>query len=449
MLLAACGRSSTTTPAARAVVARPPATSSLLRFAHDGGIARLYDAADLATHGWHSAERIPALRRVVGADLDQRLVYAIDAQSALVSLDLTSRRVRSLLKGVSAAALGPNGALYAVDSVNGVTQVARRTAIRFRSPLSGPPRSLFGTMTGTLVALPARGAGLQVVSSDRAAPAVALAAGPAAATFFGDLVAVAADSAVLLWDPGAKKAPRRVRTPGHARAVLFSPSGHRLFVAQDADRLLVIDRFSGDRIDEIDLPGPAAGLRTDLYGGWLLVRPRDGDSTWVVDVARNRYVGAVAARWGPDLPVAAGPGTLVARRGDDVVALDLTRAGFPSIGHIAGGAADLWLAVAWSPVDAPEETPADSAAAPTDRAPGGTSRIYLQVSSSRNPAWARDLADKILGAGLPASMLAPALGEELYRVVLGPYPSREAAEEATRKVGMPSFVVTVQDSIGR
>src|SRR5262249_21067979 len=72
--------------------------------------------------------------------------------------------------------------------------------------------------------------------------------------------------------------------------------------------------------------------------------------------------------------------------------------------------------------------------------------VYLQVSSSQNPAWANELGDKLKAAGLPASVLAPARSDEAYRVVLGPYATREQAEEAGKKIGMPSFVVTPQDN---
>ena len=37
-------------------------------------------------------------------------------------------------------------------------------------------------------------------------------------------------------------------------------------------------------------------------------------------------------------------------------------------------------------------------------------------------------------------VLTPKAGEEAYRVVVGPYPSREAAESAGRRLGRPSFI---------
>ena len=42
---------------------------------------------------------------------------------------------------------------------------------------------------------------------------------------------------------------------GSARAVLFSPSGHRLYVGRATEPLLVLDRFEGSQLKEIELPG--------------------------------------------------------------------------------------------------------------------------------------------------------------------------------------------------
>jgi len=68
------------------------------------------------------------------------------------------------------------------------------------------------------------------------------------------------------------------------------------------------------------------------------------------------------------------------------------------------------------------------------------------VSSSRNPQWARDLAGKLSESGLPASVLSPRREGDPYRVVLGPYASREEAEERGSSLGMPFFVITTGEA---
>ena len=434
-------------------VGRAPEVATVLRIPRDGGTARLYRVPTLEPSAWKLGDKLPALERTLGVDPDQGFVFLLDKKRNIVALDLETRRLRPSLEQVRQATVGPDGALYAVDTASNVVQVVRRTPVRFRNKLQGSPRELHGTMGGMLVArLAGDDPRLEVLGSDRPPATFPVAEGPQALSFWGDLVAVAADSAVVLYEvEGDSDGDRdRVSIPvsGSAKAALFSPSGHRIYVARATEGLLVLDRVSGEELLEIDLPGPAVGLSGDRYGQWVLVRPATGDSAWVVDVGKSRHVGTVQVEWDADLPAIVSPNTLLTRRGKDLVALDLGRDGFPVRGRIEGGAADSWLPLAWHPAQE-ENVPmdADSAAlaAAADSAAKAPS-VYLQVSSSQNPAWAEELSQKLKAAGLPASVLKPARSDEAYRVVLGPYATREQAEETGRGIGMPSFVVTTQDS---
>ena len=418
---------------------------SVLRIPREGGVARLYRVPALDSAPWKPADPLPAIERPIGADPEQGLVFALDRKNNVVALDLDTRRVRTYLENIRYATLGPDGALYAVDTGGAVTQLVRRTPVRFRSKLQGKPTQLQGTMDGALVArLGGDRPALEYLGSDQAPSSTPLPKGQVAATFLGDLVAVAADSAVVLYAPQRKSEPRSIPVSGDARAVLFSPSGHRLYVARAAAPLLVLDRVDGAKLHEIELPGPARELRGDMYGRWLLVRPEQGDSVWVIDVGTGKYVGSTAARWSDDLPAVAPPQTLLVRRGADLAGLDLSATGFTELGRIKGGAADFWLPLAWQPVHETELVESDSALAVADTGPARPT-VYLQVSSSQNPAWANELSAKLSAAGLPASVLTPRRSAEPYRVVLGPYATREQAEATGRKIGMPSFVVTAQE----
>ena len=431
--------------------ARVPPPSSVLRFAAAGGAARLYRVPSLEPSSWKAEDKMPAVERIIGADPEQGLVFALDSKRNLVTLDLETRRVRTYLEQVRAATIGPDGALYAVDTGSTVTQMVRRAPVRFRAKLQGSPRELHATMTGALLArIGDKAPVLEVLGSDQAPTTTTLPSDDIAPSFYGDLVAVATDTAVVLYDTQGKRQTRSIRVSGHPRAVLFSPSGHRLYVAQQDDALLVLDRFSGDELQRIDLPGAAKGLRGGRAGEWLLVQPAVGDSAWVIDVGRARLSGTVAARWTGDLPVVTSPNALLVRRGDDVVALDLAADGFPERGRVEGGAADEWLPIPWRPSDETEgEAAADSATlANADSVQAGPG-VYLQVSSSQNPTWASELAEKLRGAGLPASVLPPARSDEAHRVVLGPYATREQAEETGRRIGMPSFIVSTQNAPDR
>jgi hypothetical protein len=416
----------------------PPA--SVLRLPREGGAPTVYRLPRLTDAEWVRSGEFPPLRQVIGADLDQRLVFAAGSENQIVALDLENGKVRSYLSGVRSTIMGPDGVLYTVDDSNRVTQIARRTPARFADKLPGRPRDLFGTLNDELLAIiPGASNQLVALSHDQPARKVALPPGDAAAPMWGDLVAIAADTAVILYDPQAGSQARSIPVNGHARAVAFSASGHRIYVARREGGILEIDRFTDKVLREIELPGPAASLRPAPYGQWLLVHPPSSDSVWVVDLSTGRYLSDWSTRWSNDLPTVAGASILLVKQGNDVIAYDLAANGWPETGRVKGGASDLWLPLAWSPeggtrptrVDTLPPEPADSAAEAT---------VFLQVSSSQNPDWAEDLASKLREVGLTALVLQPKREGDAYRVVLGPYDSRETAEAEGRKLGRPFFI---------
>lgn len=448
LVLPACGRDADIALGDLPAAGRGPGGATVLRVPPEGGTPRLYRIPGLDSSAWKAEDKLPPLERPIGADPELGLVFFLDRKRNVVALDLETRRVRGHLEQVRQAAVGPDGALYAVDTGSVVTQLVRRAPIRFRAKLQGRPAELHGTMSGVLLArLEGKAPALELLGSDQPPESIPIPDGPIATSLWGDLVAVAADTAVVLYQSQGKHERRSIPVSGHARDVLFSPSGHRIYVARDEESLLVLDRFSGDELLEIALPGPAAELRSDPYGQWLIVRPVAGDSAWVVDVGADRYVGSAEVQWDASLPTVVPPGTLLTRRGNDVVALDLATKGFPLRGRVKGGAGDAWLPLAWHPEQDLDITgPADSAALAADSAGAAAARVYLQVSSSQNPSWAEELSQKLRTAGLPASVLKPTRSDEAYRVVLGPYATREQAEATGRGIGMPSFVVTAQDA---
>ena len=447
LLGSACGRETKLSLGKLPAATRGPAPSSALRIPSGGGIARLYRMPFLEPSSWATEDKLPAVERPIGADPEQGLVYVLDGKQNVVALDLETRRVRTSLEQIRYAAVGPDGALYAVDTGSTVIQLVRRSPVRFRSKLQGTPAELHGTMSGAVLArLTGPAPVLETLGSDQAPVSTTLASGPLATSLYGDLVAVAADTSVVVYAPQGKTRPLSLPVSGHARAALFSPSGHRIYVAQDQHRLLIFDRFSGTQLGTIDLPGGARALRGDQYGQWLMVRPDSGDSAWVIDVGRGRHAATVATKWAADLPAIAAPNTLLARRDKDVIARDLGKSGLPETGRVADAADDFWMVIGWRPAQDVETVVAtDSSAAAAADSEAAAPSVYLQVSSSQNPSWANELSEKLKAAGLPASVLPPKRSDEAFRVVLGPYASRDQAEETGRKIGMPSFVVTAQD----
>jgi len=389
---------------------------------------------------------LPQIRRAIGADLDLGVVYALGSKSDVVAFDLQTSRPRpQLAGGIRDVAVGPDGTLFTVDDSLRVVQFVRRNPLRFESRLPFRPRDLYGTRGPALLAVSSgQAASLAVLHSDAQPVRVPLPPGDAASTFWGDLLAVAADTAVVLIDPDRPEQVVSIPVGGHARAVLFSPSGHRFYVARREGSILVFNRFTREQVGEIKLPGPAAALRSDPFGRWLMVHPPTSDSLWLVDLARNRYVRGFKADWSSDLPTITNQQALLLKQGGDVVAYDLTQNKFPESGRVTGAAGDFWLPLAWTPETGtasigPEAPSADSAQ--TDS--GGAvqdNRVYLQVSSSQNKAWSSELARQLAQQGLPASVLDPHSPDEGFRVVLGPYPTREAAESTGRRLGRPFFI---------
>jgi hypothetical protein len=69
------------------------------------------------------------------------------------------------------------------------------------------------------------------------------------------------------------------------------------------------------------------------------------------------------------------------------------------------------------------------------------------VRGDSNADGAVDFAQNLRRAGVDASVLPPGPGEELYRVVLGPYSNREEAEGTAQLLGLP-FWIYAADSTG-
>lgn len=430
--------------------------STLLRLPRAGGQAVAYIPEDLREAGWTSAGSVGPLRRPLGADLDERMVLAVDTAGNLVAVELDTRSVRgSVVRGVVAATLAGDGSVYVVDATGTVTHLLRRMPTRFRASLPGPPSQLFGALNDRLVAVTTGDVpAVVVVEHDTETEPYPVPPGEAAATLWADLLAIAADTAVVFYDAQRRMPRPSLRINGGARSVAFSPSGDRLYVARNRPDLLVFDRFSLERTATVELPSPASAIRPDASGRWVMLRAEGGDSIDVVDATVNRVVARLPGQWHEDLPLVAGAATLILRHGDSVEAWDLSEAVPQRRGRIAGGATDFWSVIAWVPparavelAEAAETTVVvqDSAIVfgvipPPDLAP--PSRIFLQVSSSQNAAWARELARQLSGGGFPALVRDPQAADDGYRVLLGPYPSREVAEEAGRRLGRPYFVLT-------
>ncbi|MBS1241489.1 MAG: hypothetical protein H6R40_916 [Gemmatimonadetes bacterium] len=364
-----------------------------------------------------------------------------------MGIDLESGQARTYLTGIQQAVVGPDGVAFVVDSAGRVLRLMRRATTVFPARFETPPAAMFGGQGGQVVALERGDSGrARLISADRAGPPAPVGAGPVAATFWGELLAIADDDQVSLVRSADASLVRRLRLSDPATALAFSPSGHRLY-ALEGDAVQLFDRFSGARLGSIALPGPAAQLRLDASGRWLLVQPAAADSAWVIDLATGDLAGRLATGWRADLPLVAGATAILTLRDDDVIGYSLSATPPPAVARVIGGGTDLWLALPWVPPGSAPEAAAALAAAQAVQDSGltvgddSTDQVWLQVSSSQNPDWAEDLARQLADGGFPSAVWKPRTPEDGYRVMVGPYPGRDAAEEAGRRLDRPFFVV--------
>jgi len=418
------------------ILSRTPGVA--IRLPAKGGVPQLYRLPRLTPVEGVLKGRLPPVERVIGLDPESEFLFVSTAKRELLALDLGSGRVDTVATGVAQAALGPDGTLYAVDTARRVISLSRRTRFAWPQALTALPRDLFGATDQHLVGVIPQDR-LLVAAADQPPTVLPIAAGgDVAATRWGDLVAVASDSGVTFYDPLGRRNPSFVKLADAPRALAFSPSGHRIYVARrNVPGLAVVDRFERKELDGVALPGPVAALRLDPLGRWLLARPAIGDSAWIVDLPIKQHTGIVPTQWQSDLPAISPDGVLIYRRRDEVIAVrpdSLTE-----VGKVAHGAGDLWVLTTWLP----RGVPASVASARSDSAAaegGPEGPLYVQVSTSQNPEWSGHLADDLSRAGMAARVLPPQHPDDGYRVVLGPFTSRAQAEATGRRLGRPFWI---------
>ncbi|HEV2670259.1 MAG TPA: SPOR domain-containing protein [Gemmatimonadales bacterium] len=408
-----------------------------IRLPAKGGAPQLYRLPRMTLVDGALRGKLPPVERVVGLDPESEFLFVTTAKHELLALDLGSGRVDTVATSVAQATLGPDGTLYAVDTLRRVISLSRRTRFAWPQPLTALPRDLFGATDQHLVGVIPQDRLLVAAADQPPAVRPIAASGDVTATRWGDLVAVASDSGVTFYDPLARRDPAFVRLADGPRALAFSPSGHRIYVARrGAPGLAVIDRFERKEVDGVALPGPVAALRLDPLGRWLLARPTIGDSAWIVDLPIKRHTGIIPTQWQADLPAISPDGMLIYRHGKDVVSLRPDS--LSEVGRVKTGAADLWVLTSWLPRGVPS-TQASAGAAAADSV-GAEGPLYVQVSTSQNPDWSGHLADDLTRAGLAARVLSPQHPDDGYRVVLGPYATRSQAEAIGRRLGRPFWI---------
>jgi hypothetical protein len=411
-----------------------PASGVAFRLPAGRGEPRLYTLPDLTPLA-ANLDPGPATDRLIGFAPDDDLLYTL-AEGELLALDLRIGRFRVLDSGVVHAAVDATGSVVLARADGGLASGSDRRV----SPVGAlPARSrleLLWSAPGGRTAAVLRGDSgrrLIVLTGGAVASSLPLPDGPVARTTWGDAVAVGGPEGLELRELLRETPPVRIRLRAGVLALAFSASGHRLYAATDAPAVQVFERFEGDDLYSVATPGPVTALRVDAFGRYAF--GVTGDTLVILDVLAGTAT-ARAGIWGDDLPAAAPDGTILVRRGADVIATG--PADSAPIGRVAGGAADRWLVAPWSTrrqalAVAPADVPVGAVAAPGQE-------IFVQVSSTSNAQWADGLASDLRLAGMRATVLPPRTPDEMYRVVLGPYATRDEAEAIGRKLGMPYWI---------
>lgn len=261
------------------------------------------------------------------------------------------------------------------------------------------------------------------------------------------------------------------------RDVVPTPSGDRLFVATESSRnLAVVDRYRDAMETSIELPGTVTALRMDPLGRYVLARAAKSDSAWVVAVGTARVIGSVATEWRDDLPMVAPDGALFLADGKNVRIVDGETLKQRAV--MTSGSDDFWYVIVWNgfrprageldqpvtfadsdsvsvaadttdttaasrtdttarppraaiPRPAPPRLPADSAPA-APKSGGWTVSFAAFLSEPSAKKRAGEISVNGQGARVVAGQ-APGTNTTVYRVVLGPFPTKAEAERVGRE----------------
>lgn len=455
----------------------------LLRIPRNGGLPRSYRWPGIDAPIWTGTEKLPAIDRVLAFDDGGGLLALTTKDGRAGRLDLRTGRAQFSADTLTSATSTDGWSIYGINPEGRFVRLT--PTAEWRGPIA---------RADSVIALTAGNVALADYEQDRTR---VVRFRPPAITPMDTLDIVAVD--MFARSPGGDRlygrtnrgmvtldtrewrlvvGPRTSRPP---LAIVTTPSGDRALILDADGRTIRVWRRYAERFDApIKLDTLATDLRMDPLGRFVLARMEFADSIIVVSVPTGRVVRTVPSQWRADLPALTPNGQLLTYRADEVLVLDPVAAGRRI--RIRGGALDHWVVIRWdgfrprdSSLDAPATFETDAwAAASTEsidsllaanaalaaaeredsiRRAGtvATGRgsadsaaatgFTLQFAALFSETAARGLAEKIRVDGRPPRVVAGSRdGVAIYRVVLGPYPTREAAEAAGRRSGQPYFI---------
>ncbi len=466
----ACGETRLTTTSVPTGVG---ADAILLRVPREGGVVQAYRAGRDSVL-WSSSARAPATAALIGFDDFQSVMLGRDVDGRAYAVDLRLGAVEVLGSSrVAGVVRTEGGSVFGLDTQGSILRLTSVGTWNWKPPHRAD--EIVPTPDGALIVVEngdRRTRVLRLIPPEsRLTDSTELPASDAVLrTAIGDRLWFVTDSGLIALRTRDLTRALVVRIGDRVAAIEATPSGDRLFLATAKPSLRVIDRFAEREVGRIPLPAPALALRMDPDGHYLLVRVADSDSIHVVSIGTSRVITSIAGAWRDDLPLVTPDGRVLVARGADVVHVD-AETGRERLRY-DGGAADIWLQVRWNGfrpraagLDKPvefEEYAADSAAADSALAammaarygdvtsqplapPPVEDKPRLPMSTVGRPVeiWmvsfatllaenrAREMAERIRVDGRVARVIASSRdGIPIWRVVLGPYDSRDDADRA-------------------
>ena len=459
-------------PAAGTQAGSASATSAgpqalVLRVPRAGGAPRVHRYPGIDSLVWSTEEKVPAPAAMLAFDDENGIVAYEDTRGRPVLLDfrLGTATVQSTKK-LTGLASANGRATYGIAANGDVVRLTASGEWTYKPPR--PARAVYPQPDGGLLIAVGTGANtrlLKIFPPDRTIldsidfPMAQM----TVRTQLGDRLYLATDSGLVVLRTRTMDWAAPVHFEKSINVMASTPSGDRVFVLGDTNtRISVVDRFRDRVTAKFDLPGKADDLRVDPLGRYLLAHAAGSDSLWVLAIGTQRVIGSVKSSWRGDLPFVGHDGAIATAIGNDVVMVDGETLKQQS--RIVGGARDIWFPIQWdgfrpraASLDEPvrfdsiiiDSTPPDTLSTPgaTDTTSGQiadtaqVSGFVVSFAAFLNAERARELASRIHVGGESARVVTSSRdGATIYRVVLGPYATREEADRAGRESGQSYWV---------
>jgi hypothetical protein len=462
VVIAACGRdrpaSSTQSGAPRLTIAGPQAL--LLRVSRQGGPPRVTGYPRVDSTVWSSPDPVPTPAEVLAFNDESGSVAYEDAKGRPVLLELRLGTIAgTTTKKLTGLASADGLSIYGIGANGDVVRVTPTGEWTYKPPQAAS--AVFPQPDGALLVAVGAGAKRRLLKlhppETRLLDSIPFpVATRTVRTQLGDRLYLAVDSGLVVLRTRTMDWAPSVRFDEPIALMASTPSGDRVFVlTQSRRQISVVDRYREEVTSTLELPGPASDLRIDPFGRYMLARVADQDSVWVLAIGTERLIGGLRSDWRADLPFVGLDGSVAVVSAADVFVFDGET--LKQRSRIRGGAQDFWHPFIWdgfrpraASLDAPVRFDSvvgvveDTMAAPDSTPVGDTTAprgFILSFAAFLTEERARDLARRIQVGGETARVVTAARGNStIYRVVLGPFLTKDEAERAGRQSGHSYWV---------